>query len=79
MNSYAVGCDRNGLLATACRCYQDVVPTGNNTSQNDAESFALSDTSQSHDEASGIHIQTTEPPLPAITSSENSVCEGKFT
>ena len=22
LNSYAVGCDRNGLSATACRCYQ---------------------------------------------------------
>ena len=58
-------------------------------SLNDTESFnttdvtTAEDTSQSRDEASGIHIQTTEastqPTALNITSSENSTCEGIIT
>ena len=86
LNSYAVSCD-TGLSATACRCYQ-----GNDTLPNDKESDvapdALNDTSQSHDEASGIYIQTTElstqvteydSALNVTSSSENSTCEGNIT
>ena len=39
LNSYAVGCDRNNLTATACRCYQDfnvTTPDASNQSHNGA-------------------------------------------
>ena len=90
LNSYAVSCNRNGLSATACRCYQDendIVPTENETSLNDfntTTSDALNDTSQSHDEASGIHIQITEPSTQSTlydiaSNIDNSTCEGIIT